>query len=83
MRPRRAGTVASVGALLLADRRLRVLAAVLLALCAVSVLIFARFRHLDWADAVYFTFTVVTIAAGLGNAVTRANDLLGPWWQVA
>ena len=66
VRPRRAGTVASVGALLLADRRLRVLAAVLLTLCFSSVLIFARFDHLDWADAIYFTITVVT-TTGFGD----------------
>jgi Trk K+ transport system NAD-binding subunit len=66
LRPRRAGTVASVGAVLAGDRRLRVLAAVLLALCALSVLVFARFRHLDLMDSVYFTITIVT-TTGFGD----------------
>ncbi len=66
MRPRRAGAVASVSAVLATDRRLRILAAILLTLCALSVLVFARYRHLDLLDAVYFTVTVVT-TTGFGD----------------
>ncbi|HEV8649194.1 MAG TPA: NAD-binding protein [Actinomycetes bacterium] len=61
-----ARTVVSVGTVLAADRRLRILAAILAAICVLSVLIFARFKHLDLVDAVYFTVTVVT-TTGFGD----------------
>lgn len=70
LRRRRAGTVASVGAVLAADRRLRILAAVLAAFCVLSVVIFARFQHLGLMDAVYFTVTILT-TTGFGDINLR------------
>jgi Trk K+ transport system NAD-binding subunit len=69
-RRRRAGAVASVGAVLAADRRLRILAALLAAFCVLSVVIFARFQHLGLIDAVYFTVTIVT-TTGFGDISLR------------
>jgi hypothetical protein len=59
-RPSRTSTVASVQAVLAADRRLRIFAVVLAAFCLLSVLVFSRFQHLGLLDAVYFTVTIVT-----------------------
>jgi hypothetical protein len=81
-RPKPAGAVASLGAVLAADRRLRIFAVILAALCILSVLVFWRFRHLDLIDAIYFTVTIVTTAVGLGSAVSRANvPMVVPWCQ--
>ena len=67
---RRAGTVATVGAVLAADRRLRVLAAVLFTFCLLSVVVFSLFDHLDLMDSVYFTVTIVT-TTGFGDINLR------------
>jgi Trk K+ transport system NAD-binding subunit len=74
-RPSRTSTVASVGAVLAADRRLRIFAVVLAAFCLLSVLVFSRFHHLGLLDAVYFTVTIVT-TTGFGDINLR--DAPGP-----
>ena len=74
-RPSRTSTVASVRAVLAADRRLRIFALVLAAFCLLSVLVFTRFHHLGLLDAVYFTVTIVT-TTGFGDINLR--DAPGP-----
>jgi Trk K+ transport system NAD-binding subunit len=74
-RRRRGGTVATVGAVLAADRRIRVLALVLAAFCVLSVVGFSLFQHLDLIDAVYYTVTIVT-TTGFGDISLK--DAPGP-----
>src|SRR5829696_572916 len=52
------------------DRRLRVLAVVVLGLVAVSIVVFRRFGGLDLVDALYFTVTIVT-TTGFGDITLR------------
>ena len=69
-RPRLRGWRVSTWTVLLADRRLRVLAALLLALMVVSVAVFSRYAGLDPVSAVYFTVTVIT-TTGFGDINLR------------
>ncbi len=57
---------AAIGAVLATDRRLRVLAVILLGLTLVSVALFSTLLHLDLVDAVYFTVTIIT-TTGFGD----------------
>src|SRR5215212_7359979 len=67
-RDARAGRLAAGlwGALVAADRRMRMLAALLLGLTLVSTAVFARFAHLALVDAIYFTVTIIT-TTGFGD----------------